>query len=103
MTYRGLTSLYIAHDGQNSGAVKALVDHRSLPRVVLAVPQRDPLLSLLVDFWIAVEAEAFVGNQASTISVIVCAVRVARGKGCEGWAYGVHPDDVKGPRCIAPV
>jgi hypothetical protein len=38
------------------------------------------LLAMLVDFWICVGADRFVGNAASTLSRNVCYIRRARGK-----------------------
>jgi hypothetical protein len=45
------------------------------------------LTSMLVDFWTLVQADIFVGNQMSTLSVNVCRRRVAMGKPCDNFVW----------------
>eukprot|EP00759_Apiculatamorpha_spiralis_P028296 PhF_6_TR30764/c0_g1_i1/m.45311 len=99
-----IQNVYVAHDGQNLKAVNAFYAGAK-SNGWNVIPYQSPssttlnLLPFFIDFWMAVEAEGFVGNQASTVSVNVCGIRRARGRSCLGWVWGVNPNDVSNPEC----
>eukprot|EP00760_Papus_ankaliazontas_P022460 PhM_4_TR18860/c0_g1_i2/m.19086 len=99
---------HIAHDGAKStrrevdGLIRSL---QSIGGEQYNAQNEEPLAiggglgPLLRDVALGIDADVFVGNQASTVSVNICAMRKARGKQCVGWVNYVNPDEVRNPKC----
>eukprot|EP00993_Chasmostoma_nieuportense_P001388 NODE_2275_length_1225_cov_77.780510_g2163_i0.p1 GENE.NODE_2275_length_1225_cov_77.780510_g2163_i0~~NODE_2275_length_1225_cov_77.780510_g2163_i0.p1 ORF type:complete len:374 (-),score=70.31 NODE_2275_length_1225_cov_77.780510_g2163_i0:39-1160(-) len=71
---------FVAHDHQSP---KSRYNLLAADGVIFLRSDAIPdLHALLIEFWLCVDAEVFVGNSFSTMSLNICAVRRARGKPC---------------------
>eukprot|EP00755_Sulcionema_specki_P038519 Sspe_Gene.111053::Locus_92250_Transcript_1_3_Confidence_0.500_Length_954::g.111053::m.111053 len=83
---------FLADDGQRPEVTKRL---KAKGGVTSGTALRG-VEAMLIDFWLLVGAEVFVGNQMSTLSVNVCRVRTGYGKHCDNflrWNDDYEADD----------
>ena len=84
--YTGGGDFFLAHDGQQPAAAAALqaIGGKGVPPRIDGV-QLEKSEFMLVDFWVLVAAEKFVGIQMSTLSNNVCMARKGRAKSCNNF------------------
>eukprot|EP01060_Flectonema_neradi_P015995 TRINITY_DN22612_c0_g1_i1.p1 TRINITY_DN22612_c0_g1~~TRINITY_DN22612_c0_g1_i1.p1 ORF type:complete len:363 (+),score=44.81 TRINITY_DN22612_c0_g1_i1:140-1228(+) len=73
-----ITKLYIADDGQRPAVTSALTNK-------FDTSTYKGTNGLHIDFWMLVEADYFIGNQMSTLSMNACMARRGRGRLCNNF------------------